>query len=150
MENKPEIGLAQPLITRYPEKNRVNSFGNAFHFLGFGYSFGDNWPIGQLYQKYGQSDYEPAYLSFTAVVVRRAVFEQIGLLDERYFAYHEDSDLFSLRLTDWHLWPLATYCPSSYFCKKERYFWLEKIPSFCSILQITHASLAFPAWLLWN
>ncbi len=156
MEKQPEVGLAQPLITRYPEKNLVNSFGNAFQFLGFGYSFGDNWPIGQLFQKYGQRDYEPAYLSFTAVVIRRAVFEQIGLLDEKYFAYHEDSDFcFRARLADWHLLAVSNAVvhhnyrfPSKK--NKQRYFWLEKNRLYLTLkfYKLRTLILAFPAFLV--
>ncbi len=156
MENHPEVGLAQPLITRYPEKSLVNSFGNAFHFLGFGYSFGDNWPIGQLFQKYGQSDYESAYLSFSAVVIRHAVLEQIGLLDEKYFAYHEDSDFcFRARLADWHLLAVSNSVVHHHYKfpskkNKQRYFWLEKNRLYFTLkfYKLRTLVLAFPAWLV--
>lgn len=128
MEQNKDIGLAQPLITRYPEVDKINSFGNKYHFLGFGYCFGE----GESIKKFNLADYEPAYVSFTAVSIRADALKQIGLLDANYFSYHEDADLcFRVRLADWNI--LAVYdsivhhkykFPS--LKDKKRYFWLEK------------------------
>ena len=132
MESHPDIGLCQPLITRYPENDRINSFGNCFHYLGFGYSFGDSQLIKNFSEKNILKDYEPAYLSFTAVVIRRSVIDEIGLLDENYFAYHEDSDFcFRARLADWRLLVAAGSIVHHNYKfpsrkNKLRYFWLEK------------------------
>jgi len=156
MDNQPAVGLSQPLLTRYPQKNLVNSFGNSFHFLGFGYSLGDNCPVEQVFDKYGQADYEPAYLSFSAVVIRRAVFETIGLLDEKYFAYHEDSDFcFRARLADWQLLAVSNavvhhnyHFPSTK--NKQRYFWLEKNRLYLTLkfYKLRTLILALPAFLI--
>lgn len=35
---------------------------------------------------------EPQWLSFACIMIRRAVIEQIGLMDEKYFMYFEDID----------------------------------------------------------
>ncbi|MDP2837933.1 MAG: glycosyltransferase family 2 protein [Candidatus Moranbacteria bacterium] len=43
------------------------------------------------------SSYESAFLTGCALLVRSAVLEQVGLLDERFFLYYEDVD-FSLRV----------------------------------------------------
>ncbi len=132
LQHNSQVGLAQPLITRYPQISRINSFGNAYHFLGFGYSFGDNILIKHFRQHKLLADYQPAYLSFSAVVIRAKVFKQIGLLDEKYFSYHEDTDFcFRARLAGWQL--LAVHdavvhhnykFPSHK--SKTRYFWLER------------------------
>ena len=132
MDSNPDIGLCQPLITRYPASDRVNSFGNCYHYLGFGYSYGENQPVKFFAEKNILKDYEPAYLSFTAVVIRRRGFEEIGLLDESYFAYHEDSDFcFRARLADWRLWVAGDSIIHHHYKfpsqkNKLRYFWLEK------------------------
>ncbi len=132
LKKLPQVGLAQPLITRYPYIDKINSFGNAYHFLGFGYSFGDNQQIYEFKQNKLLKDYQPAYLSFAAVVIKTEVFRQIGLLDENYFAYHEDTDFcFRARLQGWELRVVSQAVvhhnyrfPSQK--NKIRYFWLEK------------------------
>ncbi|OGG89684.1 hypothetical protein A3C68_01980 [Candidatus Kuenenbacteria bacterium RIFCSPHIGHO2_02_FULL_42_29] len=132
MEIQPEVGLCQPLITRYPERDRINSFGNCFHYLGFGYSYGENQSIKFFTEQKILNDYAPAYLSFTAVVIRRSVFDEIGFLDEKYFAYHEDSDFcFRSRLADWRLLVASDSIVHHHYKfpslkNKQRYFWLEK------------------------
>lgn len=128
MEKEKKIGLMQPLITRYPDKNKINTFGNSYHYLGFGYCHGE----GENIQDFNIQSYQPAYLSFTAVVIRAEIFKQIGLLDENYFSYHEDSDFcFRARLAGWQLLAFKDSVvhhnykfPSQK--NKQRYFWLEK------------------------
>jgi GT2 family glycosyltransferase len=128
MSKNQRLGLVQPLITRYPAVDKINSFGNLYQFTGFGYSYGDNCAIDSLKLE----DYQPAYLSFAAVVIKSAVFKSIGLLDENYFAYHEDTDFcFRARLDGWNLLAHTAAVvhhrykfPSQK--NKRRYFWLEK------------------------
>ena len=44
------------------------------------------------------------FLTFASVLIRREVFAEIGLLDERYFMYFEDSDFcFRSRIAGWQL-----------------------------------------------
>jgi GT2 family glycosyltransferase len=38
------------------------------------------------------TSFEPEWVGFCAVVIRRAVIDQVGLLDERFFMYYEDVD----------------------------------------------------------
>lgn len=40
----------------------------------------------------GMGPFEVSYVTGCAMLVRREVFEQVGLLDERYFAYFEEAD----------------------------------------------------------
>jgi len=132
MEADQEVGLCQPLLTRYPEVHRINNFGNAYQFTGFGYSVGEGRRDKEFFTQFEQEKYEPAYNSFSTVVIRKQVLEQIGLMDQFYFMYHEDTDFcFRARLQGWKL--LATRSavvhhnykfPSKK--NKIRYFWLEK------------------------
>lgn len=53
---------------------------------------------------------EAAWLSFACVMLRRAVLDQIGLLDEGYFMYFEDVDLCRrARAAGWKI----VYCPEA-------------------------------------
>lgn len=132
MESHPTIGLCQPLITRYPETEKINSFGNSLHYLGFGYCYGENAPVNSFSAQNKLNDYEPAYLSFTAVVIRKKVIEQIGLLDPNYFAYHEDTDYcLRARLTGWKLLAASNSIVHHKYQfpakkNKSRYFYLER------------------------
>ncbi|MFH1890159.1 MAG: glycosyltransferase family 2 protein [Candidatus Kuenenbacteria bacterium] len=142
MENDERLGIAQPLIMRYPEKNKINNFGNALQYCGFGYSLGEGLRKEEFFNKNNskiqnskfkiQNSYEPSYCSFTAVAIKRHVFETIGVLDELYFAYHEDTDFcLRARLQGWKLQAVKNsivYHNYKFPAKKNkiRYFWLEK------------------------
>ncbi len=151
MDKNKNIGLAQPLITRYPEVEKINSFGNNYHYIGFGYSYGE----GRLIHNFNLVDYEPAYLSFTAVVIRSKVIEQIGLLDEKYFSYHEDTDFcFRARLQNWRMLVIKdaiVHHKYKFPSKKNkiRYFWLEKNRLYLMLkfFKFKTLILIFPAWL---
>jgi len=151
MQQNKNIGLAQPLITRYPEVNKINSFGNNYQFTGFGYCYGEGQPL----RHFNLVDYEPAYLSFTAVVIRSEVIKQVGLLDEKYFSYHEDTDFcLRARLQGWQMLVIKDAVvhhkykfPSNK--NKIRYFWLEKNRLYLMLkfFKFKTLLLIFPAWL---
>jgi GT2 family glycosyltransferase len=86
------IGAVQSLILLGEEPDKINSTGNAFHYLGFGYS--------NDYKKSGDSAptsiKDIGYASGAAVLVRVSAVDG-QLFDEGFFSYHEDTDL-SLRL----------------------------------------------------
>jgi len=47
---------------------------------------------------------EDTFLTFASVLIRSEVFEQIGLMDDRYFMYYDDSDFcFRARSAGWNL-----------------------------------------------
>jgi GT2 family glycosyltransferase len=64
---------------------KINSMGNKIHFLGYGYCEG-----------YGEEDRpgtpskEIDFASGASMLVKREVFERIGLLEESYFLYYDD------------------------------------------------------------
>ncbi|OIO17732.1 hypothetical protein COV56_02565 [Candidatus Kuenenbacteria bacterium CG11_big_fil_rev_8_21_14_0_20_37_9] len=132
MSKDDRLGIAQPLIMRYPEKNKVNNFGNCLNYCGFGYSFGDGMKKEDFLRQFKSENYEPAYCSFSAVVIKSQVFGSIGLLDELYFAYHEDTDFcLRARLAGWHLLAIKNaivYHNYKFPADKNkiRYYWMEK------------------------
>ncbi|MSU75480.1 MAG: glycosyltransferase family 2 protein [Candidatus Magasanikbacteria bacterium] len=124
MEQDKTIGAAQSLIMLYPEINLVNTLGNAYHYLGFGYSQGlrerlsdQTSPRAPLLEERVQSTAinnslssrrgiegevslatpDIGYASGASLMLRSDLLRQHGLLDEDFFAYHEDLE-YSLRL----------------------------------------------------
>ncbi len=91
-ESDPKIGAVQSLILLGEEKDKINSSGNAFHFLGFGYS--RDYKVKREACRVKREEIGCA--SGAGTLVR--VFALDGpLFDEGLFSYHEDTDL-SLRL----------------------------------------------------
>jgi GT2 family glycosyltransferase len=73
----------------------------------FYYSCGRAWPRGRDEQDTGQYDNpeEVFGASGGASLYRKEMLDQIGLFDERFFAYYEDIDIsFRARLAGWSVW----------------------------------------------
>lgn len=90
LDTNPSYGAVQPLIMLYPETHLINSCGNALHYLGFGFT--------NCYRRAISDEhflaYTPlAYCSGAALFLSVDVLNHIGLFDEEYFMYHEESDL---------------------------------------------------------
>jgi N-acetylglucosaminyl-diphospho-decaprenol L-rhamnosyltransferase len=73
-------------------------------------------PLDRLFSRYvvamGVYDQpmEPQWLSFACIMIRRAVIDQIGLMDDQYFMYFEDIDFSrQIRKAGWRIlhWPTA-------------------------------------------
>lgn len=124
-ESDPKIGAVQSLILLGEERDKINSIGNAFHFLGFGYSKGY-----KLSRSHAPSSIEEiGYASGAGVLVRvSALGEQ--LFDEGFFSYHEDTDLsLSLRARGYRIViePKSVMWHYYEFAKaKINYYWMER------------------------
>ena len=94
MESDQTIGAAQSLMMLYPETELINTSGNNFHYLGFGY-------INHFKKKLSDLKLnnvrDIGYASGAAVILRTDLLQKYGLWDEDYFFYHEDLE-YSLRL----------------------------------------------------
>lgn len=97
-ERHPEAGAVQSLILLYQEKGKLNSLGNAIHFLGFGYANGYKMNIAKAeaeiekrIKKFGAC--KIAYASGAGVLYKVSALHEVGLLDQELFLYHEDLDL---------------------------------------------------------
>lgn len=94
MEADSSIGLAQSMVMLFHNKDLVNTSGNAFHFLGFGYS---NDYLKKLSDLKLPAVYDVAYASGAALMVRSSAIRTHGAWDENFFMYHEDME-WSFRL----------------------------------------------------
>lgn len=86
------IAEVQSLLLRHPDRAVVNTWGNAQHFLGFGYAAGDGTPLAQA-GAHVEGPHEIAYASGAGVLVRLSALAAIGAFAEELFAYHEDLEL---------------------------------------------------------
>lgn len=88
-ESHPDGAIFQSSLMLGRDRERVNSAGNAMHFLGHGFTIGHKQLPGEI-----RGDLPMFSASGAAVLVRNSVVEQIGgLFDPKYFLYHEDVDL---------------------------------------------------------
>jgi len=127
------IGVVQSLLLYFNRPDYVQSYGNALHYLGFGFSIGDSESIKRFNRhKIKVVDYS----SFSAVTIKKEVFEKIGFLDATYVSYHEDTDYcLRARLVGYKivLQPQSVVYHNYTFPvgknrdkNKLRYFWMEK------------------------
>lgn len=120
------IGLCQSLILLADEPARINTAGNEAHFLGFGFC--------GHYREEDRGQFsetvEVPFASGSALLVRRRLLEDIGLLDERLFMYQEDLDLsWRARLAGWRivLAPRSrAYHNYSFDRNNDKYYFLER------------------------
>lgn len=94
MEKDKTIGAAQSLMLLHPETELINSAGNSFHYLGFGFCSDYRVPIKDA-QLPPVKDI--SYASGGALLMRVDLLKQYGLWDHDFFMYHEDLE-YSLRL----------------------------------------------------
>lgn len=97
-EQDSTVACVQSLILLGDAPDRVNTVGNAFHYLGFGYSMGYRWSKDQAVtylneQRKTNPELEIGYASGAAVLVRISALEGRPLFDEKFHLYHEDTDL---------------------------------------------------------
>jgi GT2 family glycosyltransferase len=92
------IGSCTPKVLSYDDRRR---FDNAGHVV---FADGLTRGRGRLHEDVGQYERQEEVFgpSGCAVLLRRAMLDDIGLLDEHFFAYCEDADLaFRARLRGW-------------------------------------------------
>jgi len=125
-ESDPEIGAVQSLLVLQQDPDVINSWGNALHYLGFGYAYGYR----RKRSEAPQAVTDIAYPSGAGVLLRVATLAEVGLFDESFTAYHEDLDL------GWRTWLAGQRCvlaPRSVvrhhyeFSRSiEKWFWMER------------------------
>lgn len=118
-----KIGAVQSKLLRH-NTDKINSWGNVIHFLGFGYAGGNGLPDRSMESR------EIAYASGAAVLLRCSALQAVGTFDETLFMYHDDLDLgWRLRLAGFHsvLAPTSVVYHKYEFSRSIRkYYLMEK------------------------
>lgn len=122
-----KIGMVQSLMRLHPETELLNSAGNSFHYLGFGFCDKYREPVDTL-------KLEPItdvdYTSGAALMVRADLYKQFGGWDHDFFLYHEDLE-WSMRLRA-HGYRIVLVRDSVFYHKYqfgrsiEKFFWMER------------------------
>jgi len=82
----PDIGIVSPQINYYSEPNKIWSAGGKISWLrGSGFSDSEE-------KVKTQNDRFVDFVSGCCMLIKSEVFKKIGLLDENYFLYIEDTD----------------------------------------------------------
>jgi hypothetical protein len=97
MEARPDVGIVSPRLEWEDGEPQVNCFRfhSPFSELLRAASTG---PVTRLFRRYEVPVHlfdrvmEPDWTSFACALVRREVFEKIGLLDEGFYLYFDDPD----------------------------------------------------------
>jgi GT2 family glycosyltransferase len=141
-DERPDAHILQSAILLYGSE-AVNTLGNRIHYLGFGYCGG-----------YGrQATTRPIpvidYASGAAMLVKRAVFETIGLFREDYFAYYDDMEFcwrarlagFNVELAErsvcYHKYRVEKPAQALYYLQRNRlmtFFTLPRLRTLCLTL----------------
>ena len=100
LEECKEVGILGPAITWENGDIQTSCFNYA-RPLGEMVSTAHTGPITKLLAIFGakeiavqnaKNEMRPEWISFSCVMIRREVFDQVGLMDEGYFMYYEDMD----------------------------------------------------------
>lgn len=127
LEADKTIGLAQSLILLHPETELVNSAGNLFHYLGFGYCNENRTPVASLQLPPVK---DVSYCSGAGLMVPTEIIRKYGTWDEDFFMYHEDLEWsFRLRMVGYR----AVLVRDSIFYHKyqfsrsiSKFYWMER------------------------
>jgi hypothetical protein len=138
-----------PKILLSDERNKINTTGMAFHYLGFGWC--DN--LGKIDNNQIEEK-EITFPSGSAFLIEKKVYNIVNGFDEIYFLYYEDSDLgWRLRLKGYKiiLSPRAKVYHKYFFSKHSQKFYFAERNRILTILknyQLKTLLLILPACLL--
>lgn len=136
-ESDHRIGIAGPMVYHHDEPNIIQSAGGRLS------RYWESWHIAQNEPDRGQfaHPHPVDWISGCAILVRRAVIEQVGMLDERFFYYWEEIE-WCLRASNqgwcimhvpqaklWHKGVQRDYRPSpsvTYYDTRNRFLMLAK------------------------
>lgn len=88
IEGKPKVFSVSSRMVRYYERDKIDDTGDFYNLLGWAYKRGDGKSVAKLLKSTGVFS-----TCAGAGIYRCDVFNEVGLFDERYFAYLEDVDV---------------------------------------------------------
>ncbi|HBF67686.1 MAG TPA: hypothetical protein DDW36_04665 [Candidatus Magasanikbacteria bacterium] len=99
-----KIGIVQSKLFLHPPRENgeffINSLGNQFHYLGFGFSAGGNMRDGGSIKEVT----EITYASGASMYIKGAVMSELGLFEENFFMYHDDLEYcLKARQAEWRI-----------------------------------------------
>ncbi len=119
LDRHPDVGICGPKVLnsdlslqKQCRRGESRPWAVFTYFTGLASRFPDNPLFGQYLMSYlDQNETHPvAGVAGSCMMIRRAVIDQLGYLDERFFAYQEDADYcFRARKAGW----LVYYVPDS-------------------------------------
>jgi GT2 family glycosyltransferase len=87
-ESDPSIGIVGPMVYHHDEPDVIQSAGGVMNRYLVGFHLGKNEPdLGQFHDPHPVD-----WISGCGIMVRRAVIEDVGLIDERFYYYVEEAD----------------------------------------------------------
>ena len=86
--SKHGIALYQPKFVKMTDPKILDGTGNMINLFGFGFARGK----GELDKGNYEKIEEISYASGTCMFLPRKIIEEIGLFDDKFFAYHEELD----------------------------------------------------------
>lgn len=152
-EQDSKIGAVQSLLVLAQDRERINSWGNELHFLGFSFCGGYREQLASETAKQKLTVRDIAVASGAAVLLRTSVLRETGLFDETIFAYHEDVDL-SLRIQlagfrvvlapdsrVYHNYEFSRSIKKFYFMERNRFWVHGKNLRFSTLILLAPAAL---------
>lgn len=161
IDGNPQTGIAQSKIFLYPKNEEekkdslINTTGNAFNFLGFGYTENYRKKNSQIsfVEKYPLIN---GYASGCSFIIKKEVLQKIGGYDENFYMYHDDIDIslkarlagYEIRLAPqsmlFHKYEFPRSAQMIYHMEKNR--WL----TFLTIYSLPTTLIILPIFLLFE
>lgn len=150
LEGDRTIGAAQSLMLLHPETDLINSSGNSFQYLGFGFCNEYRVPLASVQLPAVK---EVAYASGAALLVRTDLIREYGAWDPDFWMYHEDLEWsFRLRVAGYKI---VLVRDSIFYHKYQfsrsitKFYWMERNRFAVLLMYFNYATLAvlFPMLL---
>jgi GT2 family glycosyltransferase len=128
-ESDDRIAAVQARLMLHPETDRVNSLGNATHFLGFGYTVGYKQKLSDIRSRMPDVS-DIFYPSGAAVLFKADALREVGLYDENYWMYNEDQEHgWRLRLAGWRCvlaYDAVVYHKYEFSRSLKKFYWMDR------------------------
>ena len=88
-ENNPNVGIAAPQINYFDEPKKVWTEGGRISKIrGSGFAYSERFDDGKIID-----DKEVTFVSGCCMLIKKEIFEKVGVFDDNFFLYVEDADL---------------------------------------------------------